>query len=147
LSERGGDGRSLEGSLEVDDIPFRNTFSRAVWQLETTTQWQKDQKWYARKHPAELAAVLRNLDRFLEHLKIAPNSKAVQAGYLHPEPAGVVAIDQKGGGANLQETRLYLYADDRAQIVYLITIGNKDTQAGDIALAREFAESLQNPPP
>lgn len=96
MSERGGDGRSLEGSFEVDDIPFRNTFSRAVWQLETTTQWQKD---------------------------------------------------QKGGGANLQETRLYLYADDRARIVYLITIGNKDTQAGDIALARTFAESLQDSPP
>ena len=133
--------------MKVDDIPEWNIFPYPVWQLEPTTQWEKDQKWYARKHPAELAAVLRNLDRFLEHLRIAPNSKAIQAGYLHPEPAGVVAIDQKGGGANLQQTRLYVYADDATQIVYLITIGNKDTQSGDIALAREFAESMQNPPP
>lgn len=80
-----------------------------MWETEPTTQWPKDVKHYEKKHPNELAAVLRNLKRFLALLEIAPNCKAVQAGFLHNEPKGIVAVDQKGGGGNLQETRLYTY--------------------------------------
>ena len=72
-----------------------------MWELEPTTAWQKDQKYYAKKHPKELAAILNNLRRYLVLLAASKNSKAVQAGFLHHEPAGVVAVDQKGGGANL----------------------------------------------
>ena len=113
-----------------------------MWQLEPTTQWQRDQKWYAKKRPAELAAVLHNLQRFLDHLNVAPNSRAIQAGYLHPEPGGLLAIDQKGAGRKLPETRLYVYAHDATKVLYLITIGNKATQASDLRLARKFVESL-----
>lgn len=114
-----------------------------MWQIEPTTQWQKDARFYEKKRPNELAAVMRNLERYLKQLNLAPNSRAVSAGYLHPEPMGILAIDQKGGGGNLQETRLYTYADDVTQVVYLITIGNKDSQAGDIALSKDFVETLR----
>jgi len=115
----------------------------AMWQIEPTTQWRKDARFYEKKRPNELAAVMRNLERYLKQLNLAPNSKAVSAGYLHPEPGGILAIDQKGGGGNLQETRLYTYADDVKRVVYLITIGNKDSQAADIALSKDFVETLR----
>jgi hypothetical protein len=69
----------------------------------------------------------------------------VQAGYLHPEPMGCIAIDQKGFGGNLQETRLYTFAEEQSKTIHLITIGNKDTQHSDIELAKDFIKSLIDP--
>jgi hypothetical protein len=89
-----------------------------------------------------LAAVLRNLDRYVGLLNAAPNARAVQAGFLHGEPAGVVAVDQKGGGRNLAETRLYTFADDSAKVLYLILIGDKGSKAKDIQTCREFVRNI-----
>ena len=117
-----------------------------MWEIELTTTWEKDERHYSKRHPKELAAILRNVQRYRALLKTSLNSRAVQAGYLHPEPGGVVAIDQKGGGANLQETRAYTYADDEKKILYLITIGNKSSQGSDIALSKNFVRDLRTPP-
>ena len=114
-----------------------------MWKVEPTTTFQKDLKFYAKRHPRELAAVLRNVDRYLAQLNCSPNSKAVQAGYLHSEPMGVVAVDQKGGGSNLQETRLYTIADEVQNVLYLITIGNKAEQPTDIEFSKEFVKSIR----
>lgn len=115
-----------------------------MWQIEPTTGWERDHKHYAKKRPNELGAVLRNLDRYMKLLAVSKNSKVVQAGYLHPEPGGVLAVDQKGGGANLQETRLYTYADDDTKTVYLITIGDKDAQHADVEYCKNFVKTLRN---
>lgn len=113
-------------------------------QIEPTTGWERDRERYAKKRPNELAAVLRNLGRYMRLLAISKNSKAVQAGYLHPEPCGVLAVDQKGGGGNLQETRLYTYADDETKTVYLIAIGDKHAQHADIEYCKTFVTTLRN---
>lgn len=113
-----------------------------MWTIETTTQWEKDQKWYEKKRPDELAAVLRNLKRYLALLNCSKNSKCAEAGYLHKEPADVVAVDQRGGGGNLEETRLYTYASDQTHHLYLITIGNKQYQYSDIEYCKAFVHSL-----
>jgi len=102
----------------------------------------KDQHWYAKKKPHELAAVMRNLQRYLMLLKASKNSKCVQAGYLHPETMGVIAIDQRGFSGNLKETRLYVYPVDETKTVHLITIGNKDEQHSDIEFCKEFVNSI-----
>jgi hypothetical protein len=113
-----------------------------MWRIEKTDQMERDQKWYEKKRPNEFAAVMRNLERYLGLIKVSKNSKCAEAGYLHKEPGGIIAIDQKGFAGNLQETRLYTLADDAAQIIYLITIGNKSTQHSDVELSKQFAESL-----
>lgn len=115
----------------------------AAWNLTPTEQFVKDQTWYARKHPRELEAVLNNLNRYLAQLNHAKNALCVQAGYIHPEGKGVVALDQKGGGTSLQETRLYAYADDSTKVLHIITIGNKNTQDSDIKLAHSYLETLK----
>jgi hypothetical protein len=123
-------------------IPFWNIVPCLMWHIEPTTQWPKDQKWYEKKHPRELAAVLHNLQRYMDQLNAAPNARAVQAGFLHHEPGGVVAIDQKSGGKGLQETRLYTFADARTETVYLITLGDKGSQPTDIKFCSDFVKSL-----
>jgi hypothetical protein len=64
----------------------------------------------------------------------------VRGGFIHDEPDGIKAIDQKGGGQKmkLQQTRLYVYPDITNRILYLLTIGDKGTQRDDINLCREF---------
>lgn len=116
------------------------------WRIETTTQFEVARRWYEKKRPAELAAVLNNLGRYFSLLNNAINAACVQAGYLHHEPQGIVALDQKGGKPNLQETRFYLYPHQRTQVVYLITIGNKSEQHDDILLAKRFVDSLTGAP-
>lgn len=116
-----------------------------MWQVEPTDQWDKDRKWYEKKRPSELAAILTNLDRYLRQLNVAANAKCVQAGFLHVEPAGVLAIDQKGGGGNLQETRMYVYANQASNVLYLITIGNKSEQHSDIEFCKNFVANLREP--
>jgi hypothetical protein len=115
--------------------------------VEPTTQWERDAKWYQKKHPNELAAIFRNLGRYLTLLKCATNARAVQAGFLHPEPSGIMAVDQKGGGPALQETRAYTYADEAQKVLYIITIGNKQEQPSDIELSKDFVKNhITNPP-
>ncbi len=70
----------------------------------------------------------------------------MQAGYLHHEAGGIIAVDQKGDGSNLQETRLYTYADDEQRIVYLIAIGDKDAQHSDVEYAKNFVYSTKHQP-
>jgi hypothetical protein len=54
----------------------------------------------------------------------------------------MVALDQRGGGANLGETRLYILAHAPSRVVHLLGIGGKSTQAADLSrlipLAREL---------
>lgn len=134
----------MGNKLAVDNIPVGHILWLSMWQIEPTTGWEKDQKHYSKKRPNELAAVMRNLDRYIKLLNVSKNSKALQAGYLHPEQSGVLGIDQKGGGGNLQETRLYTYADDDTKTVYLIAIGDKDAQHADVEYCKAFVNTLRN---
>ena len=123
---------------------LRGIICASMWTIEPSTQWQKEQKWYDKKRPDELAAVLRNLQRFSALLSVSKNSKCVEAGYLHKEPSGVIAIDQKGFSGNLQETRLYTFVIDATQTIHLITIGNKDSQHSDIEYSKEYVKQFES---
>jgi len=114
-----------------------------MWHIEPTDQYEKDYKHYDKKRPNELAAVLRNLHRYKEMLDAAKNSRCVHAGFLHDEPKGVIAVDQKGFRASIQETRLYTFADDKTKTLHLITIGDKDTQSGDVRISEDFVSDLR----
>jgi hypothetical protein len=113
-----------------------------MWRIEPSTQFEKDLKWYEKKHPRELAAVLDNLHRYFEQIKAARHPRAVQAGYMHHEPHGVVAIDQKGSGKDLRQTRLYTFAEADARLLHLITLGGKKEQSADIKFSSDFVKSL-----
>jgi len=117
-----------------------------MWSTSPTTQWEKDRKYYEKKHPRELAAVLNNLGRYIDLLNRSKKAACAEAGYLHGEGAGVVAIDQKAGGKSLQETRMYIFANEAEKVLYLITIGNKDSQHDDVLYSRDFVKEHFPPP-
>ena len=113
------------------------------WKLERTETYKKHFRHYEKNHPNELAAVLNNLTRYMDALNAANHPRVIQAGYLHNEPAGVVAIDQRGDEGHLQATRLYTYAYLKNNTLYLLAIGNKQEQQEDIAFCKAYVKSIK----
>jgi hypothetical protein len=114
------------------------------WVLLPHSAYLRDVRWYAKKRPAELTAILRNLERYMTLLARSPSGRSVQAGFLHPEPHGMIALDQRGGGGRLQETRLYCYAHTGSRTVHLLGIGDKSSQPADLARLSSIARTLNS---
>ena len=114
------------------------------WVLLPHSSYLRDLRWYMKKRPVELAAVHRNLERYMLLLARSPSARSVQVGFLHPEPHGMVAIDQRGGVGRLQETRLYCYVQADLRTLHLLGIGDKSSQPADIARLSPVARSLNS---
>ena len=117
----------------------------ADWQLEHTDKYLRDYAYFKKKRPDELVAVLDNLDTYFKALSKLGNPLQVTAGFIHSEPDGVIAVDQKGGGRRLRlrQTRLYVYPDTKAAIVHVLAIGDKTAQKSDIDACRGFVKKLK----
>ena len=117
----------------------------AEWAVEITGRYDRDYKYYSKKHPDELTAVLDNLDTYLMLLHACASPLQATAGFIHNEPDGMKAIDQKGSKSRnkLQQTRLYTYAHHEKNILYLLGIGGKSRQGEDIQRCREFVHLIR----
>ena len=114
------------------------------WRIEPTNAYTRAYKRYEKKQPAELIAVLDNLDRYFKTISHGVHPQFVVAGYIHDEGKGVRALDQKGGGkGKLRQTRLYIYPDADQKVLYLITIGDKNSQKDDVKLSASFVIKLK----
>lgn len=114
-----------------------------MWTLaEPTDEYKRRFTRFDKKKRRQSLATLANLDTLIkaliDGLKL---EQVVTFGFVHTEPKGVLAVDQKGG-AKLAETRLYIYPDKRTEIVHLLTLGDKRTQKGDIEFCSDYVESL-----
>ena len=112
------------------------------WTIQKHEEFNRDYKWYAKKRPRELAAVLDNLNRLEKMLSLFPHPQLIVAGFIHPEPLGIWAIDQRGSIGNLQATRLYCYAENTERNLHLLAIGSKDSQSADISRVTEIVKSI-----
>jgi hypothetical protein len=113
-----------------------------MWKIKTTDEYQRRLKQFQKKRPRELAAVLDNLDTYHKALIGGTRPKQAVFGFVHAEPLDIVALDQKGGGASLAQTRLYVYPDAAREILYIITLGDKKSQNDDIATCKDFVKKL-----
>ncbi len=113
------------------------------WVIRRHEEYERRQKRYTKKHPKELVAVLDNLDTYMKTLNNGVKPLQIRFGFTHDEPLGVVAIDQKGGGPNLAETRLYVYPDIVARELHLLTIGDQWTQKDAIQFCKSFITKLR----
>jgi hypothetical protein len=116
-----------------------------VWDIQRLEDYDRQLKWYLKKRKGELNAALENLKKVVDALNNGARVPQLMKAhrFLHSEGAGVIAIDQKGGARNLAETRLYVYPDEDAQILYLLTIGGKDDQPDDIQFCKQFVLDLR----
>lgn len=81
---------------------------------------------------------MSNLQTYVDVLRETDNVQtANQQPFVHKELDGMVAIDQRGAKieqkmGKLKATRLYVYAAVIHQTVYLLGIGDKDSQKQDL---------------
>src|SRR5438046_2697843 len=99
-----------------------------MYTLEPSDDYVRRHKRFDKKRHDELIAVLENLDTFKKGLDSGLKLEQVRMlGFVRPEPHGVLAITQKGHGANLAQTRLYVHVETSAiaHVIHLITLGDK----------------------
>jgi hypothetical protein len=114
-----------------------------MWELEPSEEYERRAKRYAKKQPRELIAVLANLQTIRDALDEGADPRRLPYGFLHIEPRGVLAIDQKGGGRDLAQTRLYLFLDATAEVIHLLTLGDKRSQPDDIRSCNQYVADLR----
>lgn len=103
-----------------------------MWGFKPTEEYARRFKRWQKDNPRELAAVLDNLDLYLRTLQEGGKPEQVRFGFMHPEKNGVWAIDQKGGGVNLKQSRLYILVEKAKQTVHVLTLGDKRSQKADL---------------
>lgn len=113
----------------------------STWEIELSSYYGRKLAKYQKKHPKEALACLNNLDTYKQALDAGAKPRMIQAGFIHPEPKGVVAIDQSGAPGSPRETRLYVYPDETRSVLHLITIGDKNSQADDIKDAKRYVDA------
>lgn len=98
-----------------------------------------------KKHEAAAIHALENLNRYFETLQAGTKPLQITGIGIHSEGhGGVIAFDQAGGQPKLHETRLYAYPEVETETMWLITIGDKNTQQRrDIPDCRDFMKKLR----
>ena len=114
-----------------------------AWKVESSSFFESRFERFKKKHPAEAQAVLNNLDTYIVALNDGTNPMNIKAGFIHHEPDGIKAIDQRGGKGSLMQTRLYIYPDANTKTVHVISIGDKTDQNSDIQECRKYIKPLK----
>lgn len=113
-----------------------------MWKLSARDDIEKRLKKLRKSNRREVENLYVNLGKFLRALELGAHPQQIKRGFIHPEPHGVLAIDQSGKGSHLRELRLYIYPDVQTQTLHQFTIGDKKTQSEDIKLCRQYVDEI-----
>ncbi|VGO17006.1 hypothetical protein PDESU_05600 [Pontiella desulfatans] len=120
-----------------------------MWGLAKAEGFDNNFKKFARKHRAESAAVMANLETALAVLNETNNVQAVrELSFSRKEPDGILALDSRGAkrertGTKLKTTRLYIYTVEINSTLYLLRIGDKDSQQQDLKTCRNAIRRIK----
>lgn len=114
-----------------------------MWNLLTSPFFDGRLKRVNKNHPAETKAMLENLDKYLKALNEGANPINISAGWIHNEPEGIKALDQKGTKGKPAQTRLYIFPQESIKRLHVITVGDKNTQKTDIQDSRDYIRPLK----
>ncbi len=120
-----------------------------MWELEKAEGFENCYKKFSKKHGAEANAVMANLETFHCVLNETNNvQRAKQQNFVRKEPDGIIALDSRGAprekrGTKLKVTRLYIYAIEVNSTLYLLRIGDKDSQAQDLKTCKNMVKKLR----
>lgn len=109
-----------------------------MWTETPTDDYERAQKWYAKKRPNELLGVATNFHQYVMALNAGANPTDLihRLSFVHNEREGVYAVDQRPLNCpdlrrrkvKLAETRLYFYPEVETHTVFVLTIGDKKEQ-------------------
>ena len=118
-----------------------------MWVIQKSPFFEARFKRFQKKHPEEAKAVLNNLDSYFKALCVGANPVNIQVGFIHHEPEGIKALDQKGWKGNLMQSRIYIFPETEAKIVHVISIGTKPDQGSDISECKDYIRPLKERKP
>jgi hypothetical protein len=120
-----------------------------MWKLEKAEGFENCYKKFSKKHGAEAKAVMANLETFFVLLNETNKiQQAKQLNFVRREPDGIVALDSRGAkrekqqGTKLKATRLYVYAVEIRSVLYLLRIGDKDSQSIDLKRCKALVKKI-----
>lgn len=101
-------------------------------------------KHFSNRHQREVASCLKNLERVCEFLNNGGTLKDAEAGFgfMGTEGGDIYRIAQTGV-PHAKETRLYIYALLTGGNIYVLTIGDKDSQQADLRRCREIVKRIK----
>ena len=115
------------------------------WQIENAFASPGKFKKFSGKHPREYESVFTNLEKVMRLLRCGHKLGSFQIGFFRPEGDGVYRIGQTGvPGA--KESRLYIFPDEQNRVMYVLNIGDKDSQDMDINEAKRSANEIKLKP-
>jgi hypothetical protein len=110
--------------------------------MRVSDEYERRLKRYQKKRPRETKFVHDKFDSFMAALNAGARPEDVQTGFVHPEPGGVLAITEKGAGRNAIPLRLYIYPDNTNHIMYVITLGDKQSQSDDLLFCKNSLKAF-----
>lgn len=113
------------------------------WELSESDFFRVRLKKYKKNKKCEIAQALKNVDKYIQELREIDRPMQVSGGYIHKEPHGAVAVDQKGSGNHLSPIRVYLYPDEETKTVWIVTVGTKRRQQKDIKELKSFIQKIK----
>jgi hypothetical protein len=115
-----------------------------MWVRFPTDTFERRLKRYVKDRPNEMLFVLRNLSTYETALREGVNPIQIQEGnrFVHNERNGIYAVDQKGAPKNAKQIRLYLFPHLPTKTLYLLTVGDKNSQQRDIVDCRQMIQDI-----
>lgn len=116
-----------------------------------TIKWYGDAKSrlksFQKKYRHETINVVDNLETLLNALCGGTKPEQLKKlGFVHSEPEGILAIDQRGPGkgAKMKALRLYVYPNEPTEILHVMRFGDKSKrgQSNDIRLCQDIVKDL-----
>ena len=115
----------------------------SVWPIENAYAKAAKFKKFAAQYPREYGSLFANLDRVLGILREGRKFGSFQIGFFRPEGEGVFRIGQTGV-PSAKESRLYVYPSEKNHTMYVLNIGTKDGQSGDIIEAKAIVREIKS---
>lgn len=112
------------------------------WHSETKYASVSKFKKFRKNHDREYVSLFANLQRILDILNSGHKIGSFQVGFFRSESDGVYRIGQTSV-AGAKESRLYVWPDSETKNMYVLGIGDKDSQPADIIEAKNLMEQVR----
>jgi len=116
------------------------------WQLNADHASKAQFSKFAAKRPREYQSLFANLDKINQLLDSGNKFGSFQVGFFRSEGGDIYRIGQTGV-PSAKESRLYVFPDQEARIMYVLKIGIKDGQQDDINEAKDMVKKIRSPQP
>ena len=114
-----------------------------VWPLDASLATRSVFRQFQKKYPREYQSCFNNLDKIQKLLREGKRLSELQynPSFFRHETDGIFRIGQSGvSGA--KESSLYVFLESSERVIYLLSIGTKETQKSDLILAKKAIRKI-----